>query len=212
MQRAGRTWLPDGDSYFAPFFAHEDVFEEANLLAGLAHVTEWDAAIDGGAHVGSWSRYLADRFRHVFAFEPERDNFSCLLANMKEAGKLNVECHRTALGSVYRSVGLAPGTNSGCWHIDDGSPRSVMVMPLDAFRPVERVKVGYLKLDVEGYEWHALTGARKLLERDRPVVQIEEKPLAHAKSYRGGSARELLEGMGYKQVAASGRDVVFAWA
>lgn len=208
MKRAGNTWIPDDDEYFSGIFAGCEVFEGKNLVAGLAHVKEWDCAIDGGAHVGSWSRELSKKFRSVYAFEPHTPNYMCLIANMSDHGCINVDCQRSALGNRYGVVKLAPGNNSGCWHIaEEGGTSASGVIPLDQFRPLKTRKVGYLKLDVEGYEWFALDGAKDLLRRDHPVVQIEEKALPH--TYKGPTARSLLESMGYKEVAKSGRDVVF---
>ena len=205
MYLAGQTWIPDGDEYFRPYFEGCDVFEGNNLETGLSFVKEWECAVDGGAHVGSWSRALATKFKHVYSFEPQTENFLCLLRNT--SGFTNVQPRRMALGSRYGFASLEPGNNSGCWHISEGS--GVNMMPLDEFRPLRTLKVGYLKLDVEGYERFALEGARNLLRRCKPVVQIEEKVLSH--SYEGGTARDLLETMDYVEVARSGRDVVFTW-
>lgn len=209
MKRAGKTWIPDDDEYFSGIFAGCDVFEGKNLATGLKHVSEWDCAIDGGAHVGSWSRALADKFRMVYAFEPNTVNYMCLLANMADAGKRNVECRRLALGNKYGTIKLSPGSNSGCWHVDESGPSTAGMIPLDQFRPLRQFRVGYIKLDVEGYEWYALNGATELLVRDKPIVQIEEKKLTH--SYKCPTARELLEALGYEQVDASGRDVIFQY-
>ena len=66
----------------------------------------------------------------------------------------------------------------------------------------------FLKLDLEGYEADALEGCIEQLKRYRPVVLIEEKNLPHKElDY---AARKLLVGIGYAEVARSGRDVVFA--
>jgi Methyltransferase FkbM domain len=66
----------------------------------------------------------------------------------------------------------------------------------------------FLKLDLEGYETDALEGCVDQLKRYRPVVLIEEKNLPHkALDY---SARRLLESLDFREVARSGRDVVFA--
>lgn len=203
MLRAGNTWLPQGDDYFPKYFEKGDVFEPKNLETGLKYVTEWDCAIDGGAHVGSWTRALAFKFKQVHAFEPQPDNYYCLIANT--AALDNVRSYRTALGAVTGFVSLEPGTNSGCWHVGKG--KGAQMMPLDDLLVLKKRQVGYLKLDVEGFEYHALSGARELIHRCRPVVQIEEKRLPH--SYPGPTARSFLEGIGYKEADRSGRDVIF---
>lgn len=201
VQRVGNTCIPEGDAWFARVFAKGDVFELPVLLAGLAHVRRWRTAVDGGAHVGSWTRYLAGAFGRVIAFEPQDDNWECLEANTLALA--NVERHHCALGAAEGRVGLDPGTNTGCWHVAPGD--SVPVVPLDALGLGD---LDYLKLDVEGYEGHALQGARQTIARCRPVIQIEEKSLPHA--YDAPSARSRLEQWGYLEVARAGRDVVFA--
>lgn len=205
MQKVGSTWIPDGDHCFATVFSKSDIFTPQDLLAGLEFVKEWDCAIDGGAHVGSWTRYLARGFNQVYAFEPQVDNYQCLSANTN--GLANVEARRTALGDRWRAfVGLEPGTNTGGWHIKEG--QGVSMMPLDEFGPLTKRKVGYLKLDVEGYEYYALVGAKSLVERCNPVIQVEQK--GHEKKYYDSpDARSLLNSWGYKEVAKSGRDVIF---
>lgn len=207
MKKHGNTWVPDGDEYFGPIFKGCDVFEHQNLQTGLKYVKKWECAIDGGAHVGSWTRELAKHFETVHAFEPQTDNFICLLRNTD--GLENVVCHRDALGNRVGSVKLSPGRNTGCWHVDQNGTSGAYIVPLDSIRPLKDLDVGYLKLDVEGHEGQVLAGAENLLRRCRPVVQIEEKELGH--SYPGETGREVLERLGYREVDRSGRDVVFVW-
>lgn len=198
MKKVANTWLPDDDDYFPPFFQHCDVFEPGNLLTALKFVRQWDVAVDGGAHVGSWSRHLARRFKQVYAFEPQPQNFECLVANTQG---LSVECIPHALGRIEGEIALAPGKNSGCWHQVEGA--GVKVIPLPDFGALD-----FLKLDLEGFEAEAIEGAADLLLKYRPIVLIEEKHLPHKPlDY---SARRLLELMDFREVARSGRDVVFA--
>jgi hypothetical protein len=198
MKKVGNTWLPDGDSFFPAYFEKSDVFEQINLDAALFHVKRWGVAVDGGAHVGSWSRYMASRFQTVVAFEPHPENFACLTANCVPHG---VICVPAAIGAERGCIGLESGNNSGCWHAVPGGKLPMIRLP-------DFGALDFLKLDLEGFEYEALVGCYSQLERYRPVVLIEEKDLPHKRlDYR---ARKLLEGMGYRQVAASGRDVVFA--
>lgn len=201
MQKRGNTYIPDGDEYFSQYFEGCDVFERDNLETGLKYVTEFECAIDGGAHVGSWTRELCKLFKTVYAFEPDAANYVCLNLNAPSAVK-----RFCALGDHWHNVGLEGGRNTGCWHVHgDGN---ILVMPLDTEKSLHNLKVGYIKLDVEGYEYFALKGARKLIERCLPVIQIEEKELPHR--YECPTARSFLEGLGYREVDKCGRDVIFA--
>lgn len=193
--------MPDADWYFGPYFARgNDCFEAYNLTVGLSHVKRNRCAVDGGSHVGSWARELSKSFGRVLAFEPQADNHECAKLNL--AGLENVRLYRAALGDKPGRASLDPGNNSGCWHIADGEDVSVVALDGLCIEDLD-----YLKLDVEGYEWHALEGARETIERCRPVVHIEEKKLPH--SYDAPSARSLLEGMGYREAARAMRDVIF---
>lgn len=198
MKRAGNTWLPNNDEYFAPFFEKSDIFEGDNLATALSHVKRWDVAIDGGAHVGSWARAMASRFATVAAFEPHPENFACLVNNCAPHG---VICIPAALGRARASVSLESGNNSGCWHVVEGGSLPMITLP-------DFGALDFLKLDLEGYEAEALEGCIEQLKRYRPVVLIEEKNLPHKDL--DFAARRLLEGLEYREVARSGRDVVFA--
>jgi hypothetical protein len=198
MRKAGNLWVPDGDAYFAQAFQHDDVFERENLETALRFVTRWGIAVDGGAHVGSWTRYLARCFDEVHAYEPQPENLECLRANT--AGLDNVRTYDTALSDKYGWVGLEPGTNGGGWHIA-GEGRTY-AGPL-----VDRGALDFLKLDIEGHEAEALIGCIDQLRKYKPVVLIEEKNLPHKPlDY---AARDLLENLGYTQAAKIRRDVVF---
>ena len=201
MQKAGNTWVPDSDWYFGPYFANiGDVFEAVVLDTGLRNVKRWRTCVDGGAHVGSWSRALAHKFVSVYSFEPQRDNWRCLLKNTETCP--NVKAFNWALGDVNGYRSMASGRNSGCWHIADGD--DVLMVRLDDLSITD---LDYLKLDVEGFEYFALKGGKDTIARDRPVIQIEEKKLPH--SYDCPTARSLLQTWGYKQIDQYGKDVIF---
>jgi hypothetical protein len=69
-----------------------------------------------------------------------------------------------------------------------------------------------LQLDIEGYEWHALAGARQTLERCRPLVQVELRGFTERYGKTDAEVVALLESLGYKLVASQpGNDFVFEW-
>jgi FkbM family methyltransferase len=200
MKLAGNTFIPDGDSYFANYFKGSDVFEQENLDLALSFVKNFDVAIDGGAHVGSWTRYLSSRFNLVAAYEPNPVNFECLVLNTMDCK--NVVLSKFGLSDQDESGALADGNNSGCWHVVEG--KDIRLRKLDDYGGLD-----FLKLDVEGYEDKALNGAFNLLIKYRPVVIIEEKDLPHKPcDYK---ARKMLESIRYQEAARSGRDVIFTY-
>lgn len=198
MQLVNNTFVPDGDNYFLNYFKGSDVFEQENLDLALSFVNKFEVAIDGGAHVGSWTRYMANKFNLVAAFEPNKDNFDCLVLNTADCN--NVILSKFGLSTMERTGSLSQGNNSGCWYVTDGD--DIKLRPMPDFGALD-----FVKLDIEGFEFDALFGMVEQLDFYRPIVLIEEKDLPHKK--QDYAARKLLEQIGYKQLAAIGRDVIF---
>jgi FkbM family methyltransferase len=164
-------------------------------------------AIDGGAHVGSWVPRLAAAFPRVIAFEPCPENFALLQANTQ--GLRGVELRQAALGATAGEARLQrvpePGANSGQWAIAEaGEP--VCVETVDGLGLAD---LSLLKLDLEGYELPALTGARETLRRCRPVVVLEEAGWGRLHGIPDRAATAFLIGLGFRPFHWSGQDVVF---
>lgn len=199
MIKAGNTWVSDGDAYFANYFQGSDTFEQANLDLALSFVKKFDVAVDCGAHVGSWTRYMSSKFDFVAAFEPNPANYECLLLN---APFNNVVPFPMGLSDSTGNADLAGGNNSGCWHVVPGD--SIKLITLPDFGALD-----FIKIDVEGLEDKVIRGAIGQIRKYRPIVLIEEKNLPHKPlDY---SARSILELNGYKELAKSGRDVIFGY-
>ena len=198
MQLVKNTYVPDGDKYFANYFKGADVFELDNLQLALSFVKKFGVSIDGGAHVGSWTRYMAKKFDCVVAFEPKPENFECLVLNTADCN--NVILSKFGLSSSEHTGTLTEGNNSGCWHVTLGHDIKLRRMP-------DFGALDFVKLDIEGFEHYALVGMREQLIKYKPIVLIEEKALPHKPlNY---DARVMLENLGYKELAKIGRDVIF---
>jgi FkbM family methyltransferase len=201
--------LPETDSYFAKALADDPRgFEIDHLNSALAHCKNFRTAVDGGAHVGTWSVGMAGRFQSVAAFEPAPDTFRCLLQNV---GKLhNVVPFNLALGEDFGHVIIGDDPkrkgNTGSRHIMETGAH-VEMRSLDGFGLDD---VDFLKLDVEGYELFALKGAQATLQRCRPVVLIECKrfdPPRFGVDHEAGA--RWLEENGYREVERVRNDRIF---
>ena len=170
--------FPDADEFMVQELSPKGMYQESHLEAALGYVTQFGTAIDGGAHVGTWSRVMSQRFHHVLAFEPSLDTYECLQWNLQQAGVTNVECLNMALGSRRGQVSMVldvPNTarrNTGARFAIAEGP--TLQESIDSFALQD---LGFLKLDVEGSEPSALEGARETLKRCHPVVLFENKKL-----------------------------------
>lgn len=202
-------WVPDDDWFFPAAMDDQGRFEPENIECALNHVPldRRRVAVDGGAHIGTWTRRLCEAFDEVHAFEPQHENFLCLVMNTSKPGRAKLHRYEEALGDWIGGVVLVPGRNSGCYFVDSSSIPMGVTSGTTMRRLPELEHLDLFKLDVEGYEWFALAGAARQILAHHPTIVIEEKPLPHAEEWP--KARTLLEGWGYREVDRSRRDVVF---
>lgn len=201
--------LPKVDSYFASILARTpEGFELDHLEYALRHCTRFRLAVDGGAHIGTWTVAMASRFERVYAFEPAADSYSCLIENTQHVS--NLAAMLAALGAVQGRCTVfddpaRPG-NTGARMVRLADQGSVWMYTIDSF---EFDDLDFLKLDLEGYEIEALKGARQTLVRCGPVVVIECKQFVPPR--RGGPnvAVKFLTELGYRQVGGVRNDRVF---
>ena len=201
-------WLPDGDTHLMYYIRHQPQYQVVQRQTSLGHVRRFGVAIDVGAHIGLWSRELAQRFAYVHAFEPVAAHADCFERNVV-AG--NVKLHRMALGrdSGFVEAEVAAPGNSGTTYVYETNA-GVPMRTLDSF---EFEDVDFLKIDVEGFELFVCEGAGLTLARCRPVVVLEQK--TQGPDYFGVpqfAARDFLCGLGAKVLARVRDDWILGWS
>ena len=220
MKQAGKFWVPDHETVQIEQLTNGG-WQMDHLEAALAHVKTRRVAVDGGAHVGSWTFAMLERgFQIVQAFEPAPDTFECLLENTKEwriAHMTDVDnrfvgLHKCALGEEPNKMGMKDDTkydggNTGGRYLKGGG--NINVRPLDIYKWLD---IDFIKLDLEGYEPYAIRGARETILRCKPVVMIEDKHrMAHRYNFVPGFAGTLLEEMGMLELGSVGNNRIFGW-
>lgn len=151
---------------------------EMQLLPEL--VAKDAIAIDVGGNRGTYTYALAKLSRQVITFEPIPD---CAAMIKAWAANRNVRVHECALGEredilalhLPRLHGKLVTTRASISRTDgEGIDISVPIKKLDQF---ELEDVGFIKIDVEGFELATLRGAAELLRKSRPKLLIEIDPL-----------------------------------
>jgi len=159
--------------------------------------------IDVGSHVGYYallaSRLVGDEGM-VYAIEPNPRSFLLLSYNVKLNGRKNIKLYNLAVGDEdgeiafcfnikYSNLSQVLGEDE-C-RSSGGRPIKVRVTTLDQLLGEEHVDV--IRMDVEGFEYRILQGARKLLSRNEEMrLFLELHPPSYISKY-GGSMEELLE-------------------
>ena len=196
IQREG-VWWPDGDRICEKLL----LAEVRGLDKAIEHCTRMDTAVQAGGNVGIYPAYLAKHYDHVWTFEPDPINQECLKLNTAHLN--NVYRMPMGLGNFREKVGLKHHPeNCGASHVvADGD---IQLIPLDA---LNLVNIDLIQLDVEGFEHRALLGAKHTIERDRPVLMVEN--VGHGDRY---GCRDLIgwisDTFNYKMVASPDHDVV----
>lgn len=129
--------------------------------------------LDIGANIGVIAMALKHEGFDVVAFEPQPEVFKLLKKNVGD----NV--HNVALGDA---PGMAPMPK--VYYSDKGNfgglgigtksiygDYQVPVATLDSFG---FTNVGFIKMDVEGYEKMVLVGGRETILREKPIMYIED--------------------------------------
>lgn len=170
------------DWHFFFFNQHEP--EILALLRGAARARP-TVFLDIGANSGTHSAMLARDCEAVHAFEPVPAFAARIAGRLEDNAISNVTIQTVALGEAAgQAPYYAPVTNNqgtGSFIEPERSGASNAAEPVmleiargDDYLPAAGVgRVDLIKIDVEGFEYPALSGLRETLERDRPLVVFE---------------------------------------
>lgn len=159
-----------------------------------AHLKRRRTALDVGAAEGLITRWLADRFALVHAFEPGHKSF-VLLQQLDMPGK--VVCHNVAVGDKAGKLTLqrdsADADSEHSWYLVN-EPGDTTVQTIDALVIPD---VDFIKIDVEGYETRVLAGAIETVRVYNPMVMWERATKSWRTRYNDEKPTKLLQRMGY---------------
>ena len=133
------------------------------------------SAIDIGAHVGIWTRRLANDFDEVIAFEPMPKHIECHKNNC--VGLENVTLNEIALSNKNNTqVMTTKDNNSGMstlmtpkWKL----PATIVIIETRTLDSYNFPKMDFIKIDVEGWEEQVLKGGMDTILKYRPRMYIE---------------------------------------
>jgi FkbM family methyltransferase len=172
--------LPDGETHLPHWMTTTNrrvdgrlTYQYEKYEIALRYCSHRRVAVDVGSHVGLWSYWMARDFAELHAFEPRPEHCACWRRNVP--ARDHVHLHEVALGDRVDLVALdVSPESSGDTTIDLHAPSPTI--PLHCLDEYGLTAVDFLKVDCEGFELFVLRGGQELLERERPVVLVEQKP------------------------------------
>ena len=164
----------------ALFYGTYEAFE-LKLLAAVAGRIEGAVFMDAGANVGHHTLFLAAHAAHVHAFEPNPAMWLRIDEKISLNRLENVILHRCGLGAKTDQSPLFLGPESGEASLLAGASRTsqstsvpVSIVRGDTyFRQNGIRRLDIVKMDIEGFEKHAINGMRASLDEWRPIMMIE---------------------------------------
>ena len=165
-------------------------------------------AVDAGANIGIYSQFLArcvGPAGAVYSFEPAPENFERLRAAAR--GFPNMYLLQAAVGErsgkseLYLSDTL--NVDHRTYLTDNFAQRVVqieMVALDDYFEPGQRVD--FIKMDLQGYELHALRGASRVLA-DNPAAKLLLELWPYGLKQAGTNWVELIDALTRKNMTVS---------
>jgi FkbM family methyltransferase len=183
-----RLRLPNGlwfnaypDCVVSSALIYSDWPEYGALMFVRGNLRRGDVVIDVGANVGHISLLVADLVGadSVFAFEPAPGAFRRLKENWNLNGFATDGLSEIALGASRADVFIEahdrPTTTLCVSKAGAGHCTRVPQIPLDDCRHQWTSRtIGFLKIDVEGYEPEVFEGSRRVLTGDRPRLIMFE--------------------------------------
>jgi FkbM family methyltransferase len=175
-----------------------DIIKHGAFRPAILELLGWYArpgtlVLDIGANVGVYAVALASMGREVqiHCFEPNPDMADRLERNVRlNRVHDSVHIHAAAVSDVagratFHLVRRGSG-NQGLSALrkealgrTPSEPMDIDTITLDDTFLAQERAVSAIKIDVQGSELDVLTGARRLIERDRPVVVFEHEDALH---------------------------------
>jgi FkbM family methyltransferase len=214
-----RTVAGEPPLYLAPRYRGITEDTEPTVFAALKdRIGPGAIVLDIGANIG-WFTMLAARWAggagRVYAFEPAPES----LAALRRHVELNGLTERVEV--IGQAVSELPGEATFYAHAFNGEnslsanhagrvppaeTRRVTVTTVDEFCAARGVVPTLLKIDIEGFELHALRGARRTLSKHRPSVIVEMHPAKWDDAGEStASAASTLAALNYRVVPLDGQ-------
>ena len=177
FQIAPDLYCYDGYLLSTRFFEISVLWHRHNLNAFSPRTLEaikHKNIIDVGACVGDSSLVFGDfTTKSIYAFEPTSANYNHLLRTIALNNATRIIPVKKALGSKPNRMKISVNGGSSSLVFDNHtSLDDVEVITLDSFVREHDIEVGFIKVDIEGFEQEFLKGARETIATQKPAMLL----------------------------------------
>lgn len=127
--------------------------------------------IQAGGNAGLYPKIYSKHFQTVLTFEPDYKNFICLSHNVPETNVFKFQC---CLGNNFEFLDIEYNSkfnerNRGGIRVSTNTKSRIPQITIDSLNVFPDV----IHLDIEGYEYFALEGARNTILQCSPMIVLE---------------------------------------
>ena len=145
------------------------------ILNILNKIDDKSIIIEAGGHIGDTTFFMSTYLNYIgkksliYVFEPEitKCNYIKDIININKI--TNIKIFNFGISNKYSNGSLNKKSHAGAWKIKDGN--DFKIIPLDSIN--YEYPISFIKLDVEGFEYNALLGAKNIINIFNPILCIE---------------------------------------
>lgn len=144
-------------------------------IVKLRYIPKNAVIVDIGSNIGNHLVYFSKtaNAKKVYGFEPQKNIFNILSKNLL-LNNCGAEIKNIALGDKIQKTQISffDKSNLGATSLEYNEKGTIQTSTLDEeFKNIQE-KINFIKIDVEGFEYFVLRGA-KLLMHHKPIIWIE---------------------------------------
>lgn len=168
-------WVIERDTHFTKWVEEAKKLDHDDYVLNIIKPHLGDGAIlDIGANIGTHT-YAYSKIidpSKIIAIEPNSECCECLKRNVKNCHILNYAIS----DKVGEAEFLLDNCNIGASYFVEG--QGTKTYSLDSIKNelaslVKNIKFSFIKMDIEGYEFKAITGAQLFISENRPKMWLE---------------------------------------
>ena len=151
-----------------------------------------------GAHIGMYARFYEKEFDRVYAFEPHPFHFFCLTNNVSSDKVIKIQ---SAVGNENKLINLYETGGNG--HLTLGvnkTDHDNAFIPMIKIDDLNLPVCDLLQIDVEYFEYEALTGAIETIKRCSPVIIAENGDTPEIKLLLGSLDYTIIDTTDYDTI------------
>jgi FkbM family methyltransferase len=158
------------------YFQYKNIAERNKIRFLRSVINQEMTILDIGANIGFYTvlfSKLVKKKGKVFAFEPDALNYKNLVRNTKRSD--NVRCYNAAVGEITKDAKLYISCSLNVDHqtYNSGEEREYVDIRMIALDDLmdDFGKIDLIKVDIQGYDYYALLGMKKIIAQN-PQVKI----------------------------------------